>query len=247
MDREALIELILKGVLSKLEEMEESSSVSIKQDNPIGEERQPLSCQDKDNILIVTGRNKKGCEFLKDELQIKEAYQLVSTADSGWDICPRNFDLVVFTGATNTDISKLSAGIFDEPHLELISNAVMAGKKIALLTDWLEYLAYSKEEPAAFRAFFNERLAALRRWGIDTITCHQLTSKLISEIKSQEETHEIKGLDLRKSVITEKDVRFASESGHRHITIGKKSIVSDMAKEFAERNKITFFRSGEDR
>ena len=225
MDKDKLVDMILKAVENRLENVsEETESV----DTEVTE-----IPDNRPKILVMTRINHschhcfRGDEKIAENYAVQCSYDQLSEPDLTEisEIFVRNMDI--------ESLAKLTSGIPDSPYLKVISRAILEGKKITIILDDLDLYKYRDTAPKAYLAMLKEKVEILKSWGI-RIEKEDAAVKRLSGGKE-----ECEGYLIEKRVLTETDIKRAYNEGNSEILIKEKTIVTDMAKEYAERNAIT--------
>ncbi len=218
MNKEELIETIVRAVEHKLNEKQEESSAETPDERP--------------RLLIVTRLNHSCHHCFRGDEAIAENYAVECSYDQAHDVDLTDIEEIFVRNMDNESLAKLTTGMIDTPYLKLISQAILKGRKVTVILDDLDVYTYRNTAPKAFLDMLNSKVDILRSWGI-RIEKEGCAVKRLSCGKIECSEYLIE-----KKVLTETDVKRAYNDGHREIYIKKKTIVTDMAKEYAERNAV---------
>lgn len=247
MDTEQLAAEVLKRVLEKIDPL------------TIDRTEQVIDEEKKEKILILTTEHKDGCHPILEDQGLKQSFDLECALLKEYDYSSDDFDRVIMYGIDNMMLSKLASGIIDCDYLKLASKAILSGKSVYMIKEEVEFFQYKKTSPAMYYKVFKNHLELLRKSGVIICSWEDLGEQLIkgqkgkgsiseqTKIQSLNETFyenenyvEFKAIE--KKVITEKDVMGLKKDNYKLIKIGLHSIVTDLAREFAEKNKIVIQR-----
>ena len=228
MDKDKLVEMILKAVENRLKDN------SCETEAVIDEVTESAEIPDnRPKILVLTRLNHSCTHCFRGDADIAENYAVQCSYDQLSDVNLAEMEEIFVRNMDTESLAKLTSGMPDTPYLKLISRAVLEGKKITVILDDLDSYRYRDTAPKAYLNMLNEKVEILRSFGI-RIEKEDAVVKRLSGSKA-----ECEGCLIEKKVLTETDIRRAYNDGNTEILIKEKTIVSDMAKEFAERNAIT--------
>lgn len=209
---------------------------------------------DKTKVLILTQEHGTYCHELLEDPQILEQYHIDCAYTKNYNLNLAEYEVVVLCNLTNMVLEKLYSGICDVPFLNLATQAILLGKKIYVPAEEVEIFRYQDKAPKAYYSMMINKVKFLQDCGINILETKQLKHILSKQTevgdKAKEQTHKVKtdstcdkSIQLNKKVITEKDIERAHSEGAAVICISAKSIVSDLAKEFAKNRNIQFKRN----
>lgn len=247
MDTEQLAAEVLKRVLEKIGPLTIDRTEQVKDE------------EKKEKILILTTEHQDGCHSILENQGLKQSFDLECALLKEYDYSSDDFDGVIMYGIDNMMLSKLASGIIDCNYLKLASNAILSGKSVYMIKEEVEFFQYKKTSPAMYYKVFENHLELLRKSGVIICSLEDLGEQLIKgqkgksfvleETKIQpfnEATIEHVGYAetkvIEKKVITEKDVMSLKKDNCKSVQIGLRSIVTDLAREFAEKNNIVIER-----
>lgn len=237
---EALVDEILKRVLEAMKDSQE-----------------PLNADEKDNkekILILSPEHQEGCHEILENPELLKYYQMECALTKNYDLDLNEYQAVILCNLTNTLLGKLCGGIFDSPFLNLASQAILTGKKIYIPKQEVEIYQYKDSAPEAYYKMMLDKISFLQESGISFVDHDQLLNILEQrDADAKKITEQVnpakakvtseKPVVIDKKIITEKDIERAYENGAVFICISKKSILSDLAKEYARKRNIEIQRS----
>ncbi|WP_324822194.1 hypothetical protein [Sinanaerobacter sp. ZZT-01] len=237
MEWNELVEEITARVKKILQEQE-----SLNCEAPVTE------CGTKKKLLILSPQGSEQCHEVWDSIKNQKEWNITYAAEENYDCDIAAVDTVVLCNVSNERLVKIANGIGDTPLTALATRAILMGKKVIIPTEELELLCYSKSAPAAYYDHMLQYVALLKRSDVVlcdlkqlySVICEKETCEEESGIKSQQpyvqEKKEI--LHLGKKVVTERDIHEACTNQITEIRIGKKTIVTDLAKDYARERGI---------
>lgn len=177
--------------------------------------------------MIVIGN--KECEKLK---EFEEKYSVVKY-ENNMEMAEGLF----LTNLSIRELSNLSLGMASSDIEEYILKHIMAGKEIYVLSDGMEYKEYKKTAPKILYSKYVEAEEKLVSYGIKLINHSTEIVKeenhIVEEVSNKENT-----ITLTKKLISESDLRKPHINGVKEIIVGKKSIITPLAKDYIRINNI---------
>ena len=211
MDKEQLIAEILQEVMKRIQEEE-----ALK----------------KPKILILSDKDHTCGHCFTGDPDIGANYQVTCSNLAEEEVDPCSYEEVIVRGFNATNLVKVSSGIFDTPYLEAIGKALFGGIQVTVILDDCEAYRCETTAPKALLKMLNGKLDILRSWDVriekEACALARLAKKQNPAGRTMPD----------KKVITESDLKKAYKEGDLKIVLKKKTILTDMAKEFADRNKI---------
>lgn len=176
----------------------------------------------------------------------------------------KDCEAVVLYTLSNEALGKISHGIFDNGFTRLLGQALLEGKKIYVAEEGIELYEYRDTAPKAFYGRLEANLQMLKDSGL-MIAAHEQIPDLIlhgadteapegcpeepacSPAEAAADTdgdcaEELPEAVLDKKIITEKDMISLGNQRIKRVIIREKSILSDLAKEYAAKHKILIER-----
>lgn len=257
MDRKKLVEEILEKVLEeieKLERVEHSANSSInksledkKSDNIQGNGKQ---------ILILSHDQRSSCldslaenGLLRDNiLIIDENDNSIGSVDIG------NYKEIVVCSLSNLELTKLSTGFCDSHRLKLIEKAIMAGANVHIAIEGIQFISEGANAPRAFQRGYRQKLDKIKSWGINVFSegdikksleksysnLHSGTESSLNYFAGSDSVDNICSNKIVKRFVTQRDVEKLHLAGYVEIVISPQGKVTDIAREYAEKNNIVF-------
>lgn len=199
-------------------------------------------------LLLLTGEN--SCPPIASCQELADSYQLVSipAAESACDL--DGYEAVVACGLSNDFLGRIANGILSDGYTKSFGEALLSGKPIYLPEEEIELFKYK----GVHTPYYNRLLANLRileESGVKIIPAKKLAAVLCKGNETQPECagKEVSEADspgreiqICKRVITEKDIMAAHNEKANIIIVGERAIFTDLAKEYAGKQKISVIR-----
>ena len=159
MDREELVQQILKQVLAKLTDMGEKADAACVRPDAV------CPAAHKPGLLILTQEHGVDCHAKLEDPRLQERYgtQCALIADYAVDIA--DVEVVILYQLSIEALCKLSSGLCDTPYTRLAQRAILSGKRIYVPTQEVELLQ-NNTMPAAYRAMLQKKLELLEACGL---------------------------------------------------------------------------------
>lgn len=194
-----------------------------------------------------------------EEEQLKDSYAVTGVEATDGKYRIDDFDVVVLGAFDNTRLSKLASGIIDSSYLQLASKAILSGKTVFVVQEEVEYYRYQKTSNPIYYRIFEHHLELLVKSGIVVCPQTELVTTLVQQAAgkpyaaadntavprhfNQQEDIPSDVRILKKKVITEKDMMDLKRENCLAVRTGARCILTDLAKEFALKNKIVIYHS----
>ena len=204
----------------------------------------------------ITGRYNVQCAVLSDD-----------SSDNSIDM--ERIDTVVLYNLTCANLSKLCVGMADTPYLKAALQALMSGKRLLVSEDEIEYLRYRKNMPSPMWKRMSGDLEFLKSCGLTVVPSEKLVGAVIdrsaekpdriamdkSAEKMPTEGNSSSGENplsvdgcaacgkecvISRKAVTERDVIESVKAGATCIRVRKDCIITELARETAERKGIRF-------
>ncbi|WP_143146962.1 hypothetical protein [Hathewaya proteolytica] len=157
-------------------------------------------------------------------------------------------NLVVY-GLSNKELANISLGIISDCREMYISHAILKGKRIYVINEGVEYKDYKNTCNHNFYNMYGTYEKVLQSFGVDFVNESNLLSEIgkkrtedkkVIEEEAKEENNIYDLTD--KKVICEGELKKASYSGIKSVSIDAKAIFTPLAMDFVRRNKISLLR-----
>lgn len=194
--------------------------------------------------LLVSGGQRSDMESLT------KHYDLEFAAAEQFSYQAKEYDAILLGELDNASLAKAAVGLLDNDYLKLIGEAILSRKPVYAITEGVELFQYKETAPPVYYRVFETHLETLKKSGVKVCTQAELISCLLRESGSAavdtQADYSCKVPDNTKcftrKVITERDMMELKKENLSSVQIGKRCIVTDLAKEFAQKNKITICR-----
>lgn len=240
MNQQALIEEIVARVTAKLSAIDD-------------EPKEHKIADNRPGLLILTQNHSDVCHRFYESGPLGKRYRIGCALLENYAIDLDDYDTVILFDLNNETLGKLASGIFDSPYTKLAGQAILSGKRIYIAAEQIELYSYQDTAPHAYYAMMQQKLALLMESGLvicrmsDLENCilgsrggNTAETTCIPYAQTAESTRVEYHLD--KRVITERDIVQAYTVKANCIYIPAKSIVTDLAKDYARSQGISLIR-----
>lgn len=169
----------------------------------------------KEPDLLVLGLHSPPGEALLQQLEKEGAIPLAWQEGTAVD----KFQTILVWDLNWTDVAKVALGLFDTPPLHTLFDAIVKGKRVLIPP-----LSLPSQCPPALQNLLNRYWQTILSFGIEPASSTSSPSLPCPPPSPP-----------KKLIITQDDVREAKEKGLQLLTIPAGSIVTDLARELAER------------
>ncbi|QAT43771.1 hypothetical protein [Aminipila luticellarii] len=244
MELKELVEQIAVKVAERISELEESTQTEICGG---GSGQKP-------KLLILTEDHGTACHELLEKEAVKAKFEVVCTRSSEYTCDLQQIDTIVLGSFSSLSLGKIAEGIGDTPFTETVIKAILMGKQILIPHEEMEIYQYRNTAPKLYYGLMMQKIEFLKSAGIRFCSRDQLESMILenegtAERKSCEKPEEKleaygaytgNSIKFTKKIITERDLRAAYEQHAMQVFITKKTIITDLAREYAEQKGISF-------
>ena len=234
MDYKTLIDEIAARVSAKLAETEENVS-EVKAEAPAAS---------KPRILVLTEAHGTVCHKILDDAALKEAFIIDCALSCNYECDVKSYAAVVTFDLTADNICRLAGGVCDTPFSSLARMAFMLGKKIYSVKESIELFKFADTMPHAYSRMLTDKLALLEESGLVVCPADILPQAILgchTGKPCQHAAEETVAID--KRVVSERDVASLYKQGLACIRVGERSIVTDLAREYAAARGVKIVRS----
>lgn len=230
MDIDTLVSEICRRVQDKMEAFEE-------------QEARCKSSQGQVNpkLLILTRAHGTRCHEALESSRLAEYYELDCALQEDYDCDIACYEAVIAYNLSNEVLGKIANGIFDNGYTRLFGEALLSGKKVFLPREEVELYQYRDKAPALYYKRLLSNLKLLMDSGV-VIAPNQELQTIILTGNPGSNIPEEKEICIAKHIITEKDITAAHEERAEVIAVDIKAILTDLAKEYANKQKIAIVR-----
>ena len=246
MELDAMISEICKKVQERVAELEKEEAATA---SPEGDDGRP-------GLLILAQDHGMTCHPMLESKKLGECYH-VDCALLKEDCDVASYEGVIAFTLTNESLGKIANGIFDNDYTRRFGTALLLGKRIFIAEEEVELYRYKDTAPAGYYSRLEENLKFLQQNGVTIVPLDQLEAAILGEavstetaaapkkedpVAENEQPADGKTMKLAKRIITERDVISAREEKVSCIQVGKKAILSDLAREYAKKYGIRIVR-----
>ncbi len=262
MDYSNLIEEIARRVAAKLETAAPAEPESASDAAPAA----PAGCEGKPRLLILTQEHGAMCHDVLSSTNLLEYYHTECALMQNYEVDLNAFEAVILFNLDCDALARLSGGVCDTPYTKLAQKAILLGKKLFVPEEEVELLQYRQTAPAAYYQARLAQLTLLQQSGVTVCPVSQLEQIILSgetlaapaastaapvaaspavsapATQSACTAPSSKEITLTKRIITERDLRLAKEEGISTVHISAKSIVTDLARDYAQERQMLLLK-----
>lgn len=179
------------------------------------------------------------------KLEQTEENMLASFAEICTSPETKDWDFIV-AAQVSTDLLAFTAlGIFGQPEARWILEALLVGKKVYFLERGLAYRKYRESSYKALYQKYQEYEEEIRRFGGEIVTGIREAAELEMRARSggRIPADDSKAFDLtRLKLLGESDLGRMRGTGYRTVLIGRKTIITPLAKDYISNHNLTVRR-----
>lgn len=231
----SLLDEIMAKVLAKMESAE----------------LQDTYTQPKPKIMILAQKHGEACHKLYESSTLLRCYQIECAQPADCDMDPDGYEAVVMFDLTNDALSAIADGHAENGFSRLAIRSILLGKKIYVPTQAIELFNYEATAPKAFFVMMKSKLDFLSSCGVTFCDLNEIEA-LLGDAYAAAEAKPVTcppgvaacgvEISLCKRVVTEKDVTQVAKGYAKKILIDEKTILTDLAKDYARERGISFVR-----
>lgn len=209
----------------------------------------------KPKLLILTEEHGSICHDMLESERLLSYYQTECALLKDYDCDMASYEAVILFGLTNEALARLAGGVCDTPFTRLAQKAILTSKKIFVLKEMVELYRYAETAPPAYYAVLEKQLALLQQAGVAICPLAELEDAILcGEAAACEPASSPapcaaapcatpgREVTIEKRVITERDLSAVYDKDVSVIHIGKRAILTDLAKEYAQARKVSLVR-----
>ena len=205
---------------------------------------------EKSALLVLTPQHGEHCHAVLESPRLSEYYRLDCALQNEYNVCMDNYEGVILFGLTNENLTRLTGGVCDTPFTSLAQKAILLGKKIFLPEEEIELFHYQQTAPPAYYRMLADKLTLLQASGVAICAPGTLEDAVLSGAPAPRKASGAavcavcKAGEARidKRVVTEKDMAQVCGRDTGTVRVGKKTILTDLAREYAHAKHITVIR-----
>ncbi|WP_312648716.1 hypothetical protein [Aminipila sp.] len=247
MDFNELVSQIAVKVAEKISVMENHPEIQLPPYEEISQ---------KPKLLILSEDHGTACHDLWENQRLSHKFDITCALTNEYQCDMQQFDVVVMRYLSIKSLGKIAEGIADTPFTELAIKAVLLGKRIFVPSEEVEVFQYRETAPKLYYGMMIQKIELLKNAGICFCSLEQLEQVILNhegplekknscpiEEKQSDiavEASKKEAISLTKRVITERDIHNICEQNTELIYVTEKTIITDLAREYAEQRGISF-------
>jgi hypothetical protein len=246
MDFDALVEEIVSRVSAKLAEREGTA------------EPTASAGEDKPGLLVLTQEHGTCCHQMLESSRLQEYYKTACALLSDYQCDVADYEAIILYDLTIDAMSRIAGGVCDTPFTALVQKAILLGKKLFVPREAVELYRYAQTVPSAYYNMLQEKLTLLEQSGLVICTQDTLEDVILGEASAQPAPAYVpfqaaapekacvpsagREVSLTKHVITERDLAAVYDRDLTCVRVGKRTILTDLAREYAAVHKVKIVR-----
>lgn len=214
-------------------------------------------CCDRKKLIILCHEHGTDCHKLLDSPRLAEHFKTECALlnDYGCDV--EACEGLVLFNLTNADIARIASCVCDTPYTEMVAKALLLGKPVWVPKQEIELFKY--DSATEYGKMMYEKLRLLEKLGVILCSCDDLEDMVLGGVRcsgslctesAPAPCCEAAPVEkccgdyiCSKKVITEKDMINAHTGGAVRVLAGEKTIVTDLAREYARTYAIQIIKS----
>lgn len=241
MNFNTLVETIAAKVMAQVELAEKAVEISAIQSVKTPRPR----------LLVLTQEHGACCHETLESSRLAEKFAIDCALLKNYDCDVNDYEALLIYHLNNSALSRVAVGMCDIPYAALIVQAILAGRKIYVIRNEVELFDYSGTAPAVYYNMMLQKVKLLEDSGVIFCDNSRIEDAILENtgctlepgcLACKKEAKKEKQLQLKKKVITEKDLTAAHAGGITLLQIGTKSILTDLARDYAHERGIAIVR-----
>lgn len=234
MDFNSLVDEIAARVMAKV--AEESGS--------------PCALPEK-KLLILTQNHGERCHKIYESTVLAQYFQIDCAQLAEGETAAADYDAAILFDVTNNTLAEISGGQSLSRYSQLAASLILSGRQIYVPNQEVELFRYKESAPAAYYAMMKSKLDFLEACGVIFCDCDRLEEVVCAGARVSAAADAPcliavgapgKELALTKRVVNENDVKLAGRDFVKTMYIGAKTIVTDLAADYARERGIMLVR-----
>lgn len=226
----------------------------------------------KPGLLILTQEHGTICHTMLESKRLLEYYRTDCALLKEYAVEMDAYEAVILFDLTNDALARLAGGVCDTPFTALAQKAILKGKKIFVPEEAVELFQYAETAPSAYYQMMVQKLQLLQQSGIivcpkdtleDAILSGEVTDPSVPEAAPAAPTasqaaetvpscpppcsNAGREVTISKRVVTERDLSAVYDRTVCAVHIGAKSILTDLARDYAQARDVAIIRDETDR
>lgn len=214
-------------------------------------ELEDAGCRSKPKLMILAQKHSDECHSVYKSSALSDKYQVdcALSAECGMD--PADYEAVVLFNLTNEALAAIAGGCGGDCFVRVAVRSLLLGKKIYVPKQEVELFNYAETAPGAFYGMMKAKLDFLSSCGVVFCELDELEDAICRDVRPAaggavahfaSEASRRGEISLTKRVVTEKDIVKAVSERAGTIRAGERTIVTDLAKDYARAHGIVILR-----
>jgi len=210
------------------------------------------SGEEKPRLLLLARQHGTACHALLESAALRARYRVDCAQTQGSPAAPEDYEAVILFGFSCDAMSELAAGCCTSDYTRLARRALLLGRKLYIPSNEVELYRYQSTAPAACYEMLRGQMALLESFGVVVCSAAELVPRLLGTAQTVTEQppcnhrsdhgNEEGTFRCEKRVLTERDVSEAAQRKARRILAGSRCIVTALAQDLAEAQRIEIVR-----
>lgn len=205
----------------------------------------------KKKLLIITQNHGEKCHKIYESPVLAKYFQIDCAQLAEGEVAVADYDAAILFDLTSSALAEISCGFALSRFSQLAASLILSGKQIYVPYQEVELFKYKESAPAVYYAMMKSKLDFLAACGVifcdydklEEVVCAGACSPAADAAPCRIAVNaQGKELTLTKRVINESDVKAAGRDFVKTIYIGAKTIVTDLAADYAHERGITLVR-----
>lgn len=205
----------------------------------------------KKKLLIITQNHGEKCHKIYESPVLAKYFQIDCAQLAEGEVAAADYDAAILFDLTNNALAEISSGFSVSRFSQLAASLILSGRQIYVPYQEVELFKYKASAPVVYYAMMKSKLDFLAACGVmfcdydklEEVVCAGVRSPSVASAPcGMAVSARSKGLTLTKRVINESDVKVAGRDFVKTIYIGAKTIVTDLAADYAHERGITLVR-----
>lgn len=227
MERAELVEEIVRRVAARLNAMDDAEKTTQQDQKP--------------GLLLLAQSHGAECPCTLNRQEIRRKWRVDCALQREYQVELSDYSTVVIRDLDCRALDQIASGTWSCDYTRLATQAILQGKEIYILFDEMDLYRYQESAPTAYFKMMQQKLDFLQEAGVVFCTRDDLeqlltgTASISPKQRIEVESDSASGREmvLSKRVLTQRDLTDAEEQGITRIRVGKKCIITALAKEAA--------------
>lgn len=200
---------------------------------------------EKPGILVLSQAREPSCAALMLDTRLTACYRLdCAGAVGNAPFAVEDYEAVILLDLSVEAMARLAGGVCDTLHTNLAQRAILLGKRIYVAAQDVELLTFGQTIPNAYDEMLHKQLDLLQRAGVRICPTTQALADevLLGEKQAVCSPAAACPVTITKRVITERDLAGVCDRSVTAVRVAKKSIITDLAREYAAARNVSIVR-----